>query len=133
LNAGTLVAEKQNPNEPLEPWELRDFIRTTTNFRAELEKEQVRFHEAIESIPAIKRETDRQSAALFAENEKDSGTGIQGLVPLAREVVILVKWAQRLTPWIGGALLGIAFMLAVVIGMLYKMAAGGFKGLGIFG
>lgn len=126
-------SEKQNPNEPLEAWEIRDFMRTTNDFRADLERERVRFHEAVEAIPYIKKETERQSAALFAENEKDSGTGMVGLVPFAREFVIASKWIKRAGPWFVFFLFGMAFMMAVIIGMLYRIAEKGtWKGLGLW-
>lgn len=122
--------EKQNPNEPLEPWELRDFMRTTNDFRQEVERERIQFMAAVEAIPAIKRETERQSVALFSTDENNAVTGMMGIVPTVREVTVWFKVLRKMVPWFWAAVLALISMFGTIIGMLYKLvAAGAFKGL----
>ena len=117
--------QKQNPNDPLEPWEIREFIDTTTDFRKLMEKERAEFHDAIVAIPHIKRETERQSAALFSETESESGTGMLGLVPMAREAIIGFRWTKRALWVIGGLMTGVATLIATLIGMISKLVESG--------
>lgn len=121
----------QNPNEPLEPWEMREFIKTTTNFRADLEREQLAFREAVAAIPDIRRETRRQSAALFEEDPEKSGTGMPGLVRQARnlqEFLVGLRWARWLVVGVFAMLLSLLPLLGFLARVLYSLNDSGALG-----
>lgn len=121
----------QNPNEPLEPWEIRQFITTTTDFRKDLELEQLRFREAVEAIPEIRRDSQRLHKALFEEDPDKSGTGMPGLVRQARnlqETLVGLKWIRWLIAGVACMFLAMLPVMAFLVRVLYALADSGALG-----
>jgi hypothetical protein len=125
-----MIDKPGNPNEPLEPWEIRAFMDTTRDFRKIVESERLEFMSAVKAIPGIKRETERQSVALFSTDEDNEVTGMMGLVPTAREFVITFRLLKKTVPWIWAAVAAIVSLFGTIIGMLYELVkSGALKGI----
>ena len=114
----------EDPNRPLETWEVRDFMESTRDFRAELDRERTEFRAAVRAIPDIQRETHRQSVALFAVDEKNE-FGQPGVVPTLREMLVCWRVLRRVVPWLWAAILGLTSLIVPVIGLLYQLLTTG--------
>ena len=119
----------QDPNRPLETWEVRDFMESTRDFRSELEKERIEFRAAVRAIPEIQRELNRQSVALFSTNE-DNEFGMQGMVPTMREMLICWRVLRRMVPWLWSAIAALVALIVPVIGLLWQLLTQGVIKLG---
>jgi len=109
-----------DPNRTLANWEVREFMRTTTDFRKQLERERESFRMAVEAIPEIKRMINRQEVALFAQDDKNE-FGMIGVIPTMREIVIAIGLVRKLIPYFWPIVLSLVAMGGTIIGMLYKL------------
>lgn len=109
-----------DPNRPVENWELNSIIQWRNKAEAQLD--------ALSTLPAkidaIQRETNRQSTALFAVDDKNE-FGQPGVVPTIREMLLCWKLLRRMVPWIWAAIAGLVSLIVPVIGLLYQLLTQG--------
>jgi hypothetical protein len=101
-------------------FEVWDHIRTHSRWRSEASDQLRDLAKAVDLLPEIKREQDRQSVALFSTNSDNEITNMKGIVPMVREVVI----GYRVTKWIAYMMAIALFgLFGLLIGMLKKLAS----------